>query len=686
MMLLHIISPFLFLYLFFASSLLPHASSSLCSFPSLLDCEFVPGTYSYAGDVNIFGTVTLTTNGTLDLRVSGTLKIHASGSIDVTGMGYQYEDESSPGPGFRDDFGQGTGGGHGGTGGINTMHEVPYPGQPYGQPFSPTTPGSPGGSGFYNENFEPKVAPGGHGGGVVLITARQVILDGTILANGASPFDGSCSNAGTGAGGSVSIVTGMFGGSGAGLISANGGSCTESEGAGGSGGRIYIHYNQTSFSQRQILASANAYGGRSNFFKPLLTPSAPDDSTMPHIPSAADGAAGTVVFASPNTPPLLVVRRYARVNDEDKGIRRLDEIEPTFGFSGAGVTVFTNSDITQPFKLFAGAHSDVMFQGGSRYTLLGLYKLDAMVLKTSAVHVRPSQVIDIKACVSMRLEISIVMYTGSRVITPRTLTLEASSLLLGHNVTVDNLHAVRLGGNSILALSSTAYTRSFQNTFTPGTFSVFSMALADFSRIDQFDAIAFDDDTIPHVTLDVADEFIMTGHATVTATSLNLLAKSVVLSELSAVSADGRGFTTSFGLDSVQGRGPGAGVLKALDEQIHGTSAGYGGQSAFCTLFFLYQCRPQYPVGGVPYGSTAFLGNEVGSSGAYVSHGGSRPGAGGGRVSILAREYVMIAGTISARGEASTGPSGAGSGGAVTINAPQIAGQGKIDVSGGFAV
>src|SRR5205823_6670904 len=98
----------------------------------------------------------------------------------------------------------------------------------------PNAPGGPGG--FTGNGPVPK------GGGALRITAINLLLDGTISANGLS---GTTNGNGGGAGGSLWLTVNNF--SGAGGLLANGGGGHLPTGGGAGGGRIAILYTSNSF-------------------------------------------------------------------------------------------------------------------------------------------------------------------------------------------------------------------------------------------------------------------------------------------------------------------------------------------------------------------------------------------------------------------------------------------------------
>ena len=191
------------------------------------------------------GNLTIDSAGIIDVSVKG-LKGGANGSI-FGNKGETYDNQENIVAGTDNDLELGSGGSYGGKGSwswadnqIKTLVN-----QPYGLLEDPIWLGA-GGSGL----------PGGNGGGKIYINAVQVILNGTLKANGQDGTEG-----GGGSGGSVKIEVGTL--SGTGLIQSKGGSaghgapaCCILSGA-GSGGRITIYYDELSLPEENI----QAFGG-----------------------------------------------------------------------------------------------------------------------------------------------------------------------------------------------------------------------------------------------------------------------------------------------------------------------------------------------------------------------------------------------------------------------------------------
>jgi len=161
------------------------------------------------------------------------LTIAQGGAIEVTGKGYAGGPRNSAGygPGKGSAPTRGGGGGYGGRGGWSySANWTSSGGIKYGVVSNPEQPGSGGGA----PNFAG--TGGGAGGGAVRIQAGgDVVVDGSIVANGGNAANYS----GGGSGGGISIGCGRFGGGG--LLSANGGALNQN-GGGGAGGRIAVDY------------------------------------------------------------------------------------------------------------------------------------------------------------------------------------------------------------------------------------------------------------------------------------------------------------------------------------------------------------------------------------------------------------------------------------------------------------
>jgi hypothetical protein len=200
------------------------------------------GTY-VAGAVTLKtgSVVTVPEGDRLRLQLSGRLTLETGSRLDVTGIGYAGGKSSAPAglaPANVTGSGPDAGGSHGGPGSPWNLASGP-PGEVFDSIYSPAMAG--GGGGLDDDNS----GDGLKGGGVVEITAAEVVLNGEIRAKGS---DGDDLGRAAGAGGTVWIDTDLM--SGAGLIDASGGkarSCTGSRDVGaGGGGRVALYVDQLS--------------------------------------------------------------------------------------------------------------------------------------------------------------------------------------------------------------------------------------------------------------------------------------------------------------------------------------------------------------------------------------------------------------------------------------------------------
>ena len=153
----------------------------------------------------------------LRLDVAGDVTIDATSTIDVSGRGYPPD---RYGPDFANN--ELTRGCHGGRGDEHRSNCI------YGRYEQARFAGSSGNS-----------SSAGAGGGLLELTAANLVLDGSISANGVNQFY-------SGAGGGVHLSVATL--SGAGLIEARGGNATSSSGSSwsGGGGRISVYADDTS--------------------------------------------------------------------------------------------------------------------------------------------------------------------------------------------------------------------------------------------------------------------------------------------------------------------------------------------------------------------------------------------------------------------------------------------------------
>ena len=162
----------------------------------------------------------------LDLTIQRDLFVAQGGTIDVSGRGYMGGSGTQRAYGYgnvqTEGANPGIGGSHGGRGGsFDGSSPV------YGSFYDPSDPGAGGGA---STSYG-----GASGGGVVRVTVTgNVVIDGTVLANGASGALGA-----GGAGGSIRLNGAAI--RGAGAIQASGSNSSGGTYGGGSGGRIALY-------------------------------------------------------------------------------------------------------------------------------------------------------------------------------------------------------------------------------------------------------------------------------------------------------------------------------------------------------------------------------------------------------------------------------------------------------------
>ena len=150
------------------------------------------------------------------------------------------------------------GAGYGGHGNVSGSYSW---GRAYGSLTAPTLPGSGGGTGDSCQN-------GSRGGGVVWLTlAGDLVLDGTLTANGQGQLGAS---SGTGSGGSVYVTCRTLQGT-TGKITANGGDGQSNQaGKCGAGGRIAVVYDTVAqaalAAQPTVAFSAYSYCGGTTLY------------------------------------------------------------------------------------------------------------------------------------------------------------------------------------------------------------------------------------------------------------------------------------------------------------------------------------------------------------------------------------------------------------------------------------
>ena len=371
----------------------------------------------------------------LTIEVANELRVDSGASIDVTDRGYHrtyqstYPDHAVPG-----DW---SGGSHIGRGG---RYYDPI-GETYGSVYRPQELGASGRN-------------GGYGGGVIRITAKSLVVDGDIRANGIGE------NQIGGAGGSIWITTKRI--SGGGNVEANGGNAWSDAGAGG-GGAIAVEYTDAT-STMPALKAFTTTGGRNGgpgsiyVFGPSSTYGdvrfdygglTGQPVILPSLGSgvAQSGTSGSTVGSDrAKDIPAYFVGHWVEIRDAAgtlKGTWRISAVNAkSFTLAGSGVNV----------------------AAGDRWQ--GVYRFDNAVLKgvtfTSADPLRVTAQTNVEAGV----ETTALSSQNLRLLGGSVLTHPA-----GASLTLDVGNELRIDSNAAIDVTGRGYDRSFQATYpaTGGT-------------------------------------------------------------------------------------------------------------------------------------------------------------------------------------------------------------------------
>ncbi|MBI4232556.1 hypothetical protein HY605_04960, partial [Candidatus Peregrinibacteria bacterium] len=178
-------------------------------------------------------------------KTTGDITISATAKIIADNQGYA----AGQGPGTSATSASAGGGSYGNYAGCGGSNGRSCPQPPYGSSFNPRSLGSGGGNG-QNRQF----VAGGSGGGAITLEAKNITLDGEILARGGNGGGilgryGQNAASGGGAGGSILIKASadLRGNGRLSVRGGNGGEYGDYKGGGGSGGRIALYYSSYDF-------------------------------------------------------------------------------------------------------------------------------------------------------------------------------------------------------------------------------------------------------------------------------------------------------------------------------------------------------------------------------------------------------------------------------------------------------
>jgi hypothetical protein len=290
------------------------------------------------------------------------------GSIDVSSKGYANGFGSGAGSMGNEGASGASHAGYGGDGRGRVGSSIIY-----GSMNEPTDLGSGGGCNYDNR--------GGQGGGAVkLAIGGDLVVNGSIKANGGNGLGGGgWHGSAGGSGGSIWINAGEISGSGS--ISANGGTAPDDsgDGGGGSGGRVAIYHTSNSISDSKITANGGKPLGLTVFTEwritnqrggagTIYTKSSSQTSGSLRIDNVETGWSSDekryAITPIDNTLSLdsLIVKNYARV--ENNSTINTTDVE----ISGSGYFYNQNSSTTNYTDIdWSGGH---LVDNGGTFSLL----------------------------------------------------------------------------------------------------------------------------------------------------------------------------------------------------------------------------------------------------------------------------------------------------------------------------
>ncbi|MBI1226857.1 MAG: hypothetical protein GC192_16615 [Bacteroidetes bacterium] len=504
--------------------------------------------------------------------------------------------------------------------------------------------------------------PGGNGGGLIKITATNVIIEGTISSNGAS------SNGGSGSGGGIKIASNTI--SGSGTIQAKGGNNSlvsfYPTGAGG-GGRIAIFYSSMSFPINNISAS----GGNNNNYSHLRA------------------NAGTILLQDSNQP-------YGRTIMDNKGI--VSQFE---------TALKTNLEFLEELSLVGDIKVNYINSG-----IPGLTITEPIVLQNkSKLRIGAGTAFSISNPSGFDFVLSggaILDLDSSSIVSANAMSIDNANANLGTNFTFPQPNdfylagngTVKVFGNSIFSIPS----------FNPSNFNSGTFHLTDGSTLELAstsivvgNGLTWVKDGKVNSNDEITDLTIQSG-GIVTHSVRYLPGLSLNVTGILDIQSGGQINTNAKGLKGGGGNGSIFGLFgEAFDENgtiIAGsgkTNPAYYDQNPGGSYGGIGGRQPNRP-GGEPnkcYGTIedpVYLGaGGAGNSADATTFGGN----GGGRITIIANSLV-INGAITANGEdgrwcacnccPNYGGGAGGSGGSVKVIANTISGTGNIESKGGKVI
>lgn len=586
------------------------------------------------GAVLTHSAATATTTSRLDLTVDGTLVIDATSRIDVSGKGYvgalalglvcspfqgPPQTDGCKGRTLGNLPGSEINGGYGGLGVSLATVSVSNP--IYGDYRQPVDLGSGGGAFGCGLGCQ----PGGNGGGAVKITAGDVVLDGSILANGAqAPYAGS--------GGSIWLTIGTL--SGIGVVEARGARGTGHVNSSSGGGRIAIYYTDASGFD---LSRARALGGTAI-------------SSPPDTPPIGGGA-GTVLLKM-NTDPSghLVID-----NGSQGTTPRSTPLRAVGSGTSTNLTANMLTDSAASFSVPDIATGALGLRGLELNPNTGQDKTFTIIDNAATTLVTDPADGDMTAVASASDEYSGVEQLDEIVVRGKASFDLGDPFLPSTAVTADDAEVL---GTSLVG----------------GTIQFSNGALADVERIEAASLDLVSGSTVTHPVATTTEHF-----------SLTVEVDTLSIDATSAIDTTAKGFLGALqgGNDDRPAPGSFCQSGRTIGNQSQGGSAcgsggSYGGLGggARSSMEFINSAYGDYRDPNEP-GSGAGSWNFL--------DGFSCPcpaGNGGGLIRVSATD-ILVDGSIRTEGGSTTYFGGGGSGGAINITTSVLRGAGSISAIGG---
>ena len=585
-----------------------------------------------------------TVNGNFDITASD-LEITENGQLRSDSRGYYGGGRAGygrpgGGPAGGDNPGNdGAGGGHGGFGGRTDLDSSK---QPYGSYMYPTTAGSGGGGSSGRK--------GGDGGGILTVNvSNSIIVNGPISANGANGGSWWRSrDAGGGAGGSILLEGDTITGSEE--ISSQGGNSGGGGGGGGSGGRIAFHVTTNNYNGE---ISVDPGSGQDADKGTIYPQTESDICTSGSLSTTCPVQEQVNLINNLSDTGDLVISSGGEILVYEKTDIDLAEVDIR---SGGTIKVIRDIDLTGTnlFKV-----NGVLDTTGENNFDVNQFEVsnDGQVTTTQQVEFENTDLVDIIG--SLTTQQGVDFKNTDQISVPGTLDAQtdieatsASNIDIAGTLTTQNgginfENADELIVSGVLEAKNTITANSATNIDIEGDITTEGLIDLRLAKTG--------------TEIDLSNTALLEGE------KVNITSENFRLGLDSLISVDGFGY--SGGSTGSNGEGPGNGFFVTASD--YGSGAGYGGEGGD---------DADGDTGGSTYG-TIEKPTQPGSGGGGSN---SQPGsAGGGVIFGNVTNDIVIDGTISADASDSNCGAGAGSGGAIWLNAGNLSGTGSVTANGG---